>query len=53
MMHYQHQIYRNRLGIIGGIGCSLGTKSPKGYKEDKLGVGFEWNIGLVARLFSR
>ena len=53
MMHYQHQIYRNRLGIIGGIGGSLGTKSPKGYKEDKLGVGFEWNIGLVARLFSR
>ena len=53
MMHYQHQVYRDRLGVIGGIGCSLGTKSPKGYKKDALGVGFEWNIGLVVRLFSR
>lgn len=51
LTHYQHQIW-GRLGAIGGIGFSLSTKTPDGFKKGDVAVRFEWNVGLVFRLFS-
>ncbi|MEE1099192.1 MAG: hypothetical protein UHY58_04655 [Alistipes sp.] len=45
--NYQHQIYRS-LGIKGGIGFSL-----SGGKDDDMAARFEWNLGIVVRLFAR
>lgn len=46
--NYQHQIYRS-LGIKGGIGFSLsGNKN-----SDDVLARFEWNLGIVVRLFAR
>lgn len=51
MTNYEHQIYR-RLGVTGGVGCSLSTKTPEGFEKSDMAVNFEWNIGLVIRLFA-
>lgn len=51
MTHYQHQVY-GRLGVIGGIGGSLSTKTPDGFKKSDVQARFEWNVGLVFRLLS-
>lgn len=48
MTNYQHQIV-GQLGVLGGIGFSLSTKDSSG---NNLAANFEWNIGLVIRLFS-
>ena len=45
--NYQHQIW-GPLGIKGGIGCSLSGK--KGTND--VYARFEWNLGLVVRLFA-
>lgn len=50
LTHYQHQI-TGCLGIIGGIGGSLSTKTPEGYSKNETVCNFEWNIGIVIRLF--
>lgn len=50
MTNYEHQIY-GRLGITGGVGFSLSTSPPAGFKKSDVQVRFEWNLGLVIRLF--
>ena len=49
MTHYQHQVWR-RIGLIGGIGGSLSTSTPDGFKKGEVACRFEWNIGIVVRL---
>lgn len=51
MTHYQHQVWR-RLGLIGGIGGSLSTSVPDGFKKGDTDARFEWNIGIVVRLLN-
>lgn len=52
LTNYQHQIWGRRLGLLGGVGASLCTKIPPGFKSDNSSVRFEWNLGIVVRLFS-
>ena len=47
MTNYQHHI-ANRMGVIGGIGFSLSTKS----KDNMTPATFEWNLGIVYRLYA-
>ena len=46
MVNYQHSIYR-RLGVMAGLGYSLSLEEP----EKNVKSAFEWNVGLVFRLF--
>ncbi len=52
MINGQYPIYKNRLGILGGIGFSISTSVPEAYQNDASSfMKFEWNIGIVYRLF--
>ncbi len=51
MINGQYPIYKKRWGILGGIGFSVCTNAPEAYKNDNCVAKFEWNIGIVYRLF--